>query len=1034
MTRTEKRRSKLQKALSVLLTCLMLLGASAPGFGALRAFADNSGRILSSGWSVKIAVPETVYMEPQDDCSATTTTVKYYVNNTMDYNGNVSCDREAAATGGKFYFYCPQATAINSVQIDGATLQDFNWVKDGAFFFDRDDVIHLTLTSGLSSANTRTLEWMIQCEMTDGTIGTFYAYTVAYAPYLSPVFAAGRCKNTRGSNSFGSGMSWVSGIHGISTAGGYFPYSSFLPLLGGPTVGNGETSPDAWFNGSQQCHIPTKGGWYTSKEYGYNYGDETLCVYERSAEAFINVDTSRYSNLNQVPNLVCGIAVTDAEGVDNGNIYAFIGKLNNADDRVTSGRNWYTRSNTTPSEWNAGCAIWGGSRSAGQNKQYMIRDVRMNLAVPSGWIYIRGALKTASGGDNCFCILDNYLNVVQVNKSSWRSALQAAQSYGFQREWFTDPTQYDSWRSALRSVGASLGNPAATSCATTTLTNLTETLAAAYSGANNGAQVNDLAFVKVLGSTGAFSNQWKVIALPGVTNPVETETIRAGHALTLKSAACTGFTYKGNLRAANQKAAGTTFTNADPSAGLGLINTDANVVYKHITQTQIANGEHRRTFYYQGDDATVTINPNGGAWNGSTANSTVTGSYKTEWTPANPTRTGYTFAGWEHTAGTDSTCSGGVFTFGRTKATLKAKWSVNQYTITFDTDGGGAIAPITQDYGTAITPPAAPTKAGFAFNGWSPALPETMPAGDLTVTAQWIDLSVTVIAHSLSLNGDIGVNFYVDIPCATDEAYAEFTVAGQTVTVPIDLSRFILQDGVKLYKFTCNVHSAQTALPITGYIRNGEMQSDPINYSVHAYLDEAMTSPDTQGNAKLMRLASAIATYAYYANALLGYDDNFAQQALFDDSGMADVTAASLADQAAQIDDTADGVLYYGSSLVLHTTTAIRHYFALPANTAIDDFTFTLGAGNSAVTLTPKASGKYYFVEIPDVASAELGLPYTVTVTNAGGDTVNTWTYSALSYAFRALDSDTATAETVNAAKALVLYYQAAIAYFTPNA
>lgn len=69
--------------------------------------------------------------------------------------------------------------------------------------------------------------------------------------------------------------------------------------------------------------------------------------------------------------------------------------------------------------------------------------------------------------------------------------------------------------------------------------------------------------------------------------------------------------------------------------------------------------------------------------------------------------------------------------------TLTAQWRINQYTITFDTDGGSAIAPITQDYGTAITAPAAPTKTGYTFAGWDRTIPNTMPAEDLTLTARW---------------------------------------------------------------------------------------------------------------------------------------------------------------------------------------------------------------------------------------------------------------------------------------------------------
>ena len=101
------------------------------------------------------------------------------------------------------------------------------------------------------------------------------------------------------------------------------------------------------------------------------------------------------------------------------------------------------------------------------------------------------------------------------------------------------------------------------------------------------------------------------------------------------------------------------------------------------------------------------------------------------------TRTGYTQTGWTTTDGGEKVYDlSGVYTTDAA-LTLYPVWTPNRYTLTFDTAGGSAIAPITQDYGAAITAPADPTKTGYTFAGWSPALPSAMPAENLTLTAQW---------------------------------------------------------------------------------------------------------------------------------------------------------------------------------------------------------------------------------------------------------------------------------------------------------
>ena len=112
--------------------------------------------------------------------------------------------------------------------------------------------------------------------------------------------------------------------------------------------------------------------------------------------------------------------------------------------------------------------------------------------------------------------------------------------------------------------------------------------------------------------------------------------------------------------------------------------------------------------------------------------------------PANPTREGYTFIGWDKAIPS---------TMPAEKMIITAKWAVNQYTITFDTAGGSAVASITQDYGTAITAPADPTREGYTFIGWDKAIPTTMPAENMIITAKWRDIAVPIGEIKIAENG-----------------------------------------------------------------------------------------------------------------------------------------------------------------------------------------------------------------------------------------------------------------------------------------
>ena len=146
-------------------------------------------------------------------------------------------------------------------------------------------------------------------------------------------------------------------------------------------------------------------------------------------------------------------------------------------------------------------------------------------------------------------------------------------------------------------------------------------------------------------------------------------------------------------------------------------------------------------------------------------------------TPADPTREGYTFAGWDMDIPETIPAENMSFT---------AKWIANQYTLTFDSDGGSDVAAITQDYGTKIETPAAPTKTGYTFAGWDNEIPETMPAESMSFKAQW-----TINQYTLTFNADNGTedveitqDYGTKFDTPADPTREGYTFAGWDMDIP----------------------------------------------------------------------------------------------------------------------------------------------------------------------------------------------------------------------------------------------------------
>ncbi len=125
---------------------------------------------------------------------------------------------------------------------------------------------------------------------------------------------------------------------------------------------------------------------------------------------------------------------------------------------------------------------------------------------------------------------------------------------------------------------------------------------------------------------------------------------------------------------------------------------------------------------------------------------------------ADASKTGYDFVGWFTDEEFTSTVVKELPLGSHGEITLYAHYSINKYTISFETNGGTSVTAITQNYATEVVAPEAPAKNGYEFVGWY-ANEEltikytfsTMPAEDITLYAKW-----NIVTYDIVYNLDGG--------------------------------------------------------------------------------------------------------------------------------------------------------------------------------------------------------------------------------------------------------------------------------------
>ena len=280
------------------------------------------------------------------------------------------------------------------------------------------------------------------------------------------------------------------------------------------------------------------------------------------------------------------------------------------------------------------------------------------------------------------------------------------------------------------------------------------------------------------------------------------------------------------------------------------------------------------------------------------------------------------------------------------------------------------------------------------------------------------DNPIILDSKTISMKGDIGIVFCLDIPAAikdsvyvhmnnkTYPSYGETVAAVSGLTPNPDTGFYEARKNVPIAHGNDEVNITVTdaqgnLLPFVSYYGD-DLTAQGYDFSVSKYIEGYRALPAQYQKPNVLNFLNSIENYMNASRIYFNYD--VTEGLSVDHTPFTDFDISDYESYEMVCEDSLDGIERKGSTLVLDDATSIRHRFKLTEG-SIDDYTFTVSAPgknqNIQTQLRYESSSDTWLFYIRNVTAKELDRPFTLTITRAGEEGSLVLTYSGLTYAYR---------------------------------